>query len=151
MKKVLCEDYLIHSGVQGMKWGVRRYQNKDGSLTPEGRKRYGYTGERYAKKVRANKELGMDNKLSEQLAYKSTNRNSKIMQGLRAWASGALALDALETAGMASALGAGGIAIAASIAAPAVAAASLTGYSVIRHFKNKKFHQDIRGTNKNEG
>lgn len=31
---------LRHHGVKGMKWGVRRYQNKDGSLTPAGKKRY---------------------------------------------------------------------------------------------------------------
>lgn len=31
---------LYHWGVKGMKWGVRRYQNKDGSLTPAGKKRY---------------------------------------------------------------------------------------------------------------
>lgn len=31
---------LYHWGIKGMKWGQRRYQNKDGSLTPEGRKRY---------------------------------------------------------------------------------------------------------------
>lgn len=32
---------LQHHGTKGMKWGVRRYQNKDGSLTPDGKKRYG--------------------------------------------------------------------------------------------------------------
>ena len=31
---------LRHWGIKGQKWGVRRYQNKDGSLTPAGRKRY---------------------------------------------------------------------------------------------------------------
>lgn len=32
---------LQHHGTKGQKWGIRRFQNKDGSLTPEGKKRYG--------------------------------------------------------------------------------------------------------------
>lgn len=33
-------DELTHYGIKGMKWGVRRFQNKDGSLTPAGKRRY---------------------------------------------------------------------------------------------------------------
>ena len=32
-------DYIQHYGIKGMKWGVRRYQNKDGTLTAAGKKR----------------------------------------------------------------------------------------------------------------
>lgn len=35
-------DYLTHHGVIGMKWGVRRYQNKDGIITALGKKRQGH-------------------------------------------------------------------------------------------------------------
>ena len=35
----ISDDELYHYGIKGQKWGVRRYQNKDGSLTPAGKKR----------------------------------------------------------------------------------------------------------------
>lgn len=34
-------DYLSHHGILGQKWGIRRYQNEDGSYTEAGKKRYG--------------------------------------------------------------------------------------------------------------
>ena len=37
------EEDLYHWGIKGMRWGVRRYQNADGSLTTAGCKRYTYS------------------------------------------------------------------------------------------------------------
>lgn len=38
--QLFSDSYLEHYGVLGMKWGVRRYQNPDGTLTSSGKKRY---------------------------------------------------------------------------------------------------------------
>ena len=41
MSKQYRIDELVHYGIKGQKWGRRQYQNKDGSLTPAGKERYG--------------------------------------------------------------------------------------------------------------
>ena len=43
-------DDIVHYGVDGQEWGKRRYQNKDGSLTPLGRRHYGYGSGRQSNK-----------------------------------------------------------------------------------------------------
>lgn len=48
-------DYLQHFGIKGQKWGIRRFENPDGTLTAEGKKRYGVSdggsgNSRFAKK-----------------------------------------------------------------------------------------------------
>lgn len=44
-------DFLAHYGIVGQKWGVRRYQNPDGSLTNAGQKRYKTDARRYEDKL----------------------------------------------------------------------------------------------------
>lgn len=58
---------LIHHGIKGQRWGVRRYQNEDGSLTSEGKKRYSPS----------DKELGKAKSITES-ASKITGEFGKI-------------------------------------------------------------------------
>ena len=44
------DEELYHHGIKGMRWGIRRYQNPDGSLTPAGRKHLEKADIKWAKK-----------------------------------------------------------------------------------------------------
>lgn len=62
-------DYVIHSGIPGMKHGLRRFQYKDGSLTPEGRIRYGVGEKRESSDAKKTKALPtVDNASSQKSA-----------------------------------------------------------------------------------
>lgn len=84
---------LRHAGVKGMKWGIRRYQNKDGSLTPAGKKRYSEDSFRVKqirkKKVRqmSNQELkDANNRLQLERTYgELTKKKNRGQQAVKAY------------------------------------------------------------------
>ena len=63
-------DVLVHHGIKGMKWYQRRYQNKDGSLTPQGKIRYGKNASPTKK---SGKELLKENTADMKKTWKSAS------------------------------------------------------------------------------
>ena len=63
-------DELMHYGRKGQKWGVRLFQNKDGSLTPAGRTRYGKNASPTKK---SGKELLKENTADMKKTWKSAS------------------------------------------------------------------------------
>lgn len=68
------ETYLAHEGILGMKWGVRRYQNPDGTLTEAGRLRY---SRQMTKKRKAAAKKAAQTKRKAAEAKRTANETSK--------------------------------------------------------------------------
>ena len=82
--QLIKNNVLGHSGIKGQKWGIRRYQNEDGSLTEEGKKRYG-TPETYravAKEASSLEEAtkGASSAVSTAASIINTQRGSKAIR-----------------------------------------------------------------------
>lgn len=74
---LISEDYLMHHGVKGMKWGVRRYQNSDGSLTSAGQRRL------YKKVKRAKSDNKRRELIRQHLNSEYANDRNKALQDFR--------------------------------------------------------------------
>ena len=82
--QLIKNNVLGHSGIKGQKWGIRRFQNEDGSLTEEGKKRYGNpeTYRAVAKEASSLEEAtkGASSAVSTAASIINTQRGSKAIR-----------------------------------------------------------------------
>lgn len=78
---IISNGELYHHGVKGMHWGIRRYQNADGSLKPAGRKRYTEGGTGSAKTSKGGKKELTD---EERAARNAKIKKAAIAVGVTA-------------------------------------------------------------------
>lgn len=71
----MYKDSLAHHGIKGQKWGVRRYQNSDGTLTAEGRARYGIKSGDSSTTKRMKRDLATLNSNDFKKKYKISNKD----------------------------------------------------------------------------
>lgn len=74
---------LYHWGIKGQRWGIRRYQNPDGSLTPRGRKRLEKADQKWAKK-KTDKITAQAKKASQRELNEYGNRLLQLPNALKA-------------------------------------------------------------------
>lgn len=103
---MVYRDELYHWGIKGMKWGVRRYQNKDGTLTSEGKKHYSQDHEDYTrahtkKSVREMSDSELNariNRLQKEQQYERlTASSSKLQKAIKIAGTTATALGTVMT------------------------------------------------------
>ena len=136
------QDELYHYGVKGMKWGVRRFQNKDGSLTPTGKRRYDEPNQQNNSSPKSNQQPGSNAKKYKIPKNKSLHRlklEEKYMkQGMSREEAEQAAAKRIRTEQF--------VAVAAGVTvASAVAYAKYKGYTTDKVFeKNTDFQRIMR-------
>lgn len=167
------EDELRHWGIPGMKWGVRRFQKKDGTLTPAGKKRRKYVTDLDNRKkslldnpAERKKKIDADIKeADDRVKYYGSKRGAKAAISeeasyVKAKNRGKAFLDTVKWGGGtglagASALAVGGAATGAVVVGLAIPLATAAAISTVRaakanHHVNKHARDQIAYTNESE-
>lgn len=141
MFNIVFDDYLEHHGIKGQKWGVRRYQNEDGSLTEEGKIRY-----RGLSKSVGTSLLGMNNFIgrtvfTSALTERGSAERAQMLKSLNKQAIGSGVILSLAAAGQGamygSAAGPGGTIIGALSGAAIGGLGTTADYALGKFLCNK--------------